>query len=72
MTIIIMLCSFTVIITLILIYCFTGFNKEYTRDNKDNWKFDFDISLPNLENAGSSEQTANSQGWFMTSYEDFN
>ena len=44
---------------------------EYTRDNGDEWKSKFDISNPNLDNAGTSQDTANSEGWYVTLEENF-
>lgn len=44
---------------------------EYTHDRSDKWKTDFDISAPNLALAGSSAETANADGWYLTLSEDF-
>lgn len=50
---------------------FSGCEKEYTRDKSMEWKDKYDISAPNLENAGNDAENANSDGWYVTLYEDF-
>lgn len=49
----------------------SGCNKEYTRDNGDEWKTKFDTTAPDLTNAGEGETAANQAGWFLTLNEEF-
>lgn len=44
---------------------------EYTRDKSDEWKEKFDLSVPVLTDAGSTQETANADGWYLTLSEDF-
>lgn len=44
---------------------------QYTTFKGDGWKKKYDISNPNLTNAGSSKDTANDSGWYTTMIEDF-
>ncbi|MGN1203219.1 MAG: family 16 glycosylhydrolase [Eubacterium sp.] len=60
-----------IIAVIVIIYHFTGFNREYTWEKNDKWKTKFDTSLPFVENAGNSKEAANSDGWYMTLCEDF-
>ncbi|MGN0486848.1 MAG: family 16 glycosylhydrolase [Acutalibacteraceae bacterium] len=45
--------------------------REYQRDTGDEWRSKFDISLPELSDAGTGEENANSAGWYITLSEDF-
>ena len=45
--------------------------REYRSDKSDDWREKFDITPPNLQNAGHSPESANSDGWFVTLWEDF-
>lgn len=44
---------------------------EYQHDRSDNWRNQFDISMPNLEQAGTDANSANADGWYLTFSEDF-
>lgn len=44
---------------------------EYRTDYSNQWKKKFDISMPNLTDAGQSAETANADGWYATLAEDF-
>ncbi len=61
--IILLICS--VISCLLLTAC------EYVRDKGDEWQENYDLTFPELDEAGSSEETANSYGWYCTLYDDF-
>ncbi len=44
---------------------------EYVRDRGDEWRDDFDISMPVLTGAGLDRSSANASGWYCTFYDDF-
>ncbi len=50
---------------------FSACGKEYTRDKGDQWKENYDISSPNLEDAGKDAEHSNSDGWYLTLEENF-
>lgn len=61
---------FVAILTLsVLFFCLTGC--EYTTFRGDSWKKKYDISAPDLTNAGSDKDNANSSGWYVALIEDF-
>ncbi len=61
---------FVAILTLsVLLLCLSGC--EYTTFKGDGWKKKYDISAPNLEDAGSDKNNANNSGWYSTMIEDF-
>lgn len=54
-----------------LMLLFSSCTGEYKRDKGDEWKTEFDISMPVLDNAGIGEENANSDGWYITMNEEF-
>lgn len=44
---------------------------EYQTDRSNKWKTKFDISMPEIDGAGQSEETANADGWYATLIEEF-
>lgn len=45
--------------------------REYTHDRSSDWAENYDISCPNLEQAGHDIKSANADGWYLTFSEDF-
>lgn len=57
------------LILFVMTLCLSGC--EYTTFKGDSWKKKYDISNPDLEGAGDSQNAANRSGWYSTMIEDF-
>ena len=60
---------FILALCIILSFCFAGCKNQ--NDHSSKWKKEYDLSSPDLKDAGEGKENANKDGWYLTMIDDF-